>query len=122
MAKILIMEDEELVLQSLIESLEEAGHQVMGAKDGIEGGQMAAAQDFDLTIVDIFMPDQDGIATIMKLKKTRPDLKVIAISGGGALVKDYDYLEYAKALGAVHCFYKPIDPDELLSCIQSVTT
>ncbi|OGG96673.1 MAG: hypothetical protein A2508_09210 [Candidatus Lambdaproteobacteria bacterium RIFOXYD12_FULL_49_8] len=121
MANLLIMEDEVLVCRALKDSLESAGHQVTLALDGSDGSRLAASGQFDLAIIDIFMPIQDGIATIMELKKSQPSLKVIAISGGGALVNEYDYLEYAEAMGAIQCFYKPIDTEELLSCIKANT-
>ncbi|MDT8446627.1 MAG: response regulator [bacterium] len=120
MARILIMEDEVLVAQALQDTLESAGHQVWIATNGEEGSQLASANQVDLAVVDIFMPRQDGIAAIMELKKASPDTKVIAISGGGAVVRDFDYLEYARALGAVECFHKPIDPQELLDTIEAV--
>lgn len=120
MAKILIMEDEEMVLMALKETLEAAGHEVVTSETGLEGGRIAQKEGCQLAVVDIFMPQQDGIAVIMELKKLSPSTKVIAISGGGAVVRDFDYLEYARALGAVECFHKPVDPQELLDTIAAV--
>lgn len=120
MAHILIMEDEPLVRQALQDTFEAAGHQVQVAEDGEEGGLLAQTNQCQVAVIDIFMPRQDGIAAIMELKKSSPETKVIAISGGGAVVRDFDYLEYARALGAVECFHKPIDPQELLDTIEAV--
>jgi len=120
MKSILVMEDEALVRQGLVELLETAGFNAQAVADGNQGLEIAAKTSFDLAIVDIFMPLKDGIATIMELKKLSPLLKVIAISGGGNIVRDFDYLEYAQALGAVKCFQKPVNPDELLETIAAV--
>jgi len=120
MKSILIMEDEALVREGLHAILESAGYAVVSVADGNEGIEIAGDKTFDLAIIDIFMPQKDGIATIMELKKLSPQLSVIAISGGGNVIRDFDYLEYAQALGAVKCFQKPVDPDELLDTIASI--
>jgi len=120
MTTILIMEDEVLVREGLVETLQAAGYEAFGATNGAQGLELARETTIDLAIIDIFMPQKDGIASIMELKKTSPAVKVIAISGGGAVVRDFDYLEYARALGAIECLQKPIDPQDLLDIIAAI--
>jgi len=120
MPTILIMEDEVLVREGLLETLESAGYSTYAAADGAQGIALAQEHPFDLAIIDIFMPQKDGIAAIMEFKKLQSKVKIIAISGGGAVVRDFDYLEYAQALGAAKCFQKPIDPQELLDVVSAL--
>ncbi len=63
--------------------------------------------DFDLVITDIIMPDKEGIELIMELKRHTPDVKIMAISGGGR-TGTVEFLKMAKKLGAVASLKKPI--------------
>lgn len=63
------------------------------------------------------MPDKDGIEVIMTLRHESPQLKVIAISGGGAL-KDVDVLESAEALGAYATLKKPFELDDIIETVN----
>jgi len=73
----------------------------------------------DLVVTDIFMPEMDGIATIMEFRKRYPDVKIISISGGGRQVTG-DYLSRAKLLGADRTFSKPFDREELITAIKDL--
>jgi DNA-binding NarL/FixJ family response regulator len=77
------------------------------------------ANPTDLIITDLIMPEKEGIETIMELKKDFPDVKIIAISGGGRS-KPESYLNLAKQLGAKRVFPKPIDREELLNAIREL--
>jgi response regulator RpfG family c-di-GMP phosphodiesterase len=63
---------------------------------------------------DIIMPEQEGIETIVKIRSERPDVKIIAISGG-ARTHNLDYLGMAEAFGADDVISKPFEAEELLS-------
>lgn len=119
MNRILIVDDESLLAETLQSFLKSEGFQADVANNGETALRMVKEEDYDLMIVDIFMPEKDGIATIMDLKKINDRCKVIAMSGGGNVIKNFDYLEYAQALGAIRCFQKPIDPSELLACVKA---
>jgi CheY-like chemotaxis protein len=84
MAKILVIDDDFIVRMTIVRLLEEAGHYVPAAKDGPRGMAMFRAGRPDLVITDMIMPEQEGIQTITQMRKTRPDAKIIAISGGAA--------------------------------------
>ena len=114
---ILLVEDEFLVAQALQELLKDEGYHVDIAENGVEALQLYDQKAYDLLVVDLFMPEKDGIATMMDLQRKQNDVKLIAISGGGTLLKNYDYLEYASALGALACFKKPIEPSPFLDAI-----
>ena len=117
--RILIVDDEELIANALQEFFTQAGFEVETAANGDAALRKFMENPFDLLIVDILMPEKDGIATIMDLQKQEKAPKIIAISGGGNVIKNFDYLEYAQALGAVKCFQKPLDPNEILDSVRT---
>ena len=92
--------------------LRELGHTVVEAANGAQALEHLAARQFDAIIVDILLPDTDGVEVIIAVKKRWPNLHVIAISGGGALNVDY-CLQLASALGANKCLKKPIATETL---------
>ena len=73
----------------------------------------------DLIITDLIMPNKDGIGMIIDLKKEFPDVKIIAMSGGG-LNKPDGYLKGAKKLGASCTLTKPIDREEMLRAVRDI--
>ena len=93
------------------------GYRVLEAGDGSEALELARTELPDLVITDIIMPGMEGIETIRTLRRTHPELKVIAMSGGGRM-KPESYLEVAKAFGAVRVFSKPFDNEELFAAIE----
>lgn len=119
MALILIIEDDDQFRSMLKQMLGRAGHEVMDAPDGKEGLRMYRERPADLIITDIIMPEKEGLETIHALRKDYPDIKVIAISGGGAMGTEL-YLDMAKGLGASRAFSKPIDRGKLLSAINDL--
>jgi len=117
MSRILVIDDEELVRYSLKRVLEGAGFDVAEAGDGDQGLKAVEAQSFDLVITDIIMPNKEGIETVIDLKRLRPDLKVVAMSGGGR-TRNLDYLNVAREFGADEVLAKPFSEDELLAVVR----
>jgi two-component system, chemotaxis family, chemotaxis protein CheY len=115
MARILVIEDERDVGFMLKRVLELAGHQVLSAADGAEGMKLFREAPAELVITDLYMPNQEGLETIMQLRREFPDLKVIAISGNEAAGA---MLTVARALGAVAALQKPFSSDELLAAVE----
>jgi DNA-binding NtrC family response regulator len=114
MAKILVIDDEPSVTASLEQALRTAGHRVMQAANGLEGTKQQAAEPADLVITDMFMPDQDGVQTLMQFRKLFPGVPIIAMSGN----PKGDMLTVAQKLGAVAVLEKPFSRDELLSAVE----
>src|SRR3978361_1115260 len=112
MAHILIIEDDALLRRVLRLTLERLGYDVTEACDGKEGLTAQKNALCDLIIVDIIMPEIDGIQTIIELKRESPSLKIIAMSGGG-MGKADDYLAMASKLGANRTITKPFFPEQL---------
>ena len=73
----------------------------------------------DLVVTDIVMPEKEGIETIMELRALDPDVRIIAISGGGRINPE-DYLSWAQKFGVQHTFTKPVDRDSLLAAVDSL--
>ena len=119
MKRILVIDDDIQVRQVLREILERAGYDVVDAPDGKEGIRLYRDNPTDLIITDIIMPEKEGIETILELKRDFPDVKIIAISGGGHCNPE-GYLEAATKFGVAHTFTKPLDRKELLEAIQGL--
>ncbi len=98
--------------------LEAEGYEVIDASDGHEGIQRYREAPTDVIITDLIMPEKEGLATIMELRRDFPDAKIIAISGGGKGM--LDFLPVATKLGAQRVLSKPFERDELLGAIQEV--
>jgi CheY-like chemotaxis protein len=117
---VLVIDDHEDVRISLRRTLEGAGHSVLDAADGELGLALLDSTKVDVVITDLFMPGQDGIVTLRRIRKDHPTVKVIAISGG-AFRGQLDLLKDAVLLGAAAALRKPIAPGELLEAIRTTT-
>ena len=119
--RILIIDDEVQIREMLGQMLSREGYDVINAPDGKVGMKICREQHVDLIITDIIMPEKDGIEMILELRHVFPDLKVIAISGGGRLGPD-GYLEMAQKLGAHRTFFKPFNRKEILEAVKELLT
>lgn len=119
MAKILIIDDDDQFREMLHEMVEREGYTVFSAPDGVEGMKIVNQKNPDLIITDIIMPEKEGLETILELKKMVPEVKIIAISGGGRS-QPGDYLRTAKYFGADKTMAKPFTKSELLNSIVEV--
>jgi DNA-binding NtrC family response regulator len=116
MATILIIDDEESIRMIFQVALERAGYRVLTAEHGKAGLRLLEHQAVDLIVVDILMPEMDGLELIPLIRKTRPATKMIAISGRSGL---RDYLGTAKKLGAHDTLKKPFSTQELLDAVSA---
>jgi len=111
-----IIEDDELVRSHLADLLREGGHEVHEADSAETGIELIRAHKADVAVVDILMPDRDGLEAIGQLRRTRPDLRIVAISGGGR-VGPQIYLDLAKQIGADASLVKPIAQADLEAAV-----
>jgi len=116
---ILIIDDDPQVLAMLRQRLMRNGYEVIEAADGKEGVKIYRENPTDLIITDLIMPEKEGIEIIIELRRDFPDIKIIAMSGGGRVSPD-QYLPMAKGLGARYTFAKPIEMEELLQAINEL--
>lgn len=119
MPGILLVEDEKDLREMLKASLIRRKYTVIEAENGKDAISHFKPLITDLLITDLIMPDEDGLKVIIKLKKLKPTLKIIAISGGGK-VGPGSYLNLAKALGADAIFSKPFSVHDLISKIEEL--
>ena len=118
MARIVIIEDEPNFRKVLAAKLTSMGHSVSEAANGKTGEKMVIEESPDLILLDVWMPEQDGIATIVNLRKKTPGLKVIVMSGAprGAGLRLF---EIANTLGAVATLEKPFSTDSLVAAVDA---
>jgi DNA-binding response OmpR family regulator len=119
MARILIIDDEEQIRTMLKRVLEREGHETMAASNGRLGMRIHLKDPADLVITDIIMPEQEGIETIIKLRRESPRTKIIAISGGGDVGAE-GYLAMAGKLGAQVTLQKPFGLEEILMAVRNL--
>ncbi len=116
MARILIIDDEELVRLTIRQMLEDDGHTIAEAENGNEGISKLADFEADLIITDLLMPDKEGLEMITEIRSSHPELKIIAMSGG-ARFNGLHYLDSAKKLGAHEILPKPFSSQVLRGVI-----
>jgi len=119
MAEILIVEDDSSARAVLRETLELAGYVVREAGDGDEALRELADSVADLAIIDLFMPRKEGLETIREARGKFPDLKIIAISGGGNRGQ-LEYLPIAERFGANRVLAKPFEQAALLGTVEEL--
>jgi len=120
MANILLVDDDDNFRSMLRITLQRLGHQISEASNGLVALKLFQLHLYDVVILDLIMPEKEGIETIRDLRKQRPDVKIIAMSGGGRL-KAMDILSVAKAVGADQVLAKPFSNDNLLDALNAVT-
>ena len=116
---ILVIDDDENIRLLLRAILEPEGYQVVEAPDGDKGVKAYQKNPTDLVITDLIMPGKEGIETIRDLRREFPNVKIIAVSGGGRIGPD-SYLKMAKGVGALCTLSKPIDRSGLLNAVKEV--
>jgi two-component system, chemotaxis family, chemotaxis protein CheY len=115
--KVLVIDDDPMVRRTIERTLLFGSHQVLTASDGARGLALFRLAKPDVIVTDLIMPEQEGLGTIMMMRRERPGARVIAVSGGGR-VGNVDLLEAAKAVGAADVVPKPFDPEALLERIN----
>jgi CheY-like chemotaxis protein len=116
---VLVIDDDADVRHSLELLLETYGFQVALARNGAQGLAAFRRIEPDLVLTDIVMPVQDGIETILTMRRERPDARIVAMSGRGA-VGDADYVDIATRLGADAAIPKPLESSKLIAALQGL--
>jgi CheY-like chemotaxis protein len=119
MARVLLVDDDDLIRPLCVEILGMAGHEVVEAADGDSALRAAGQGRFDVLVTDIIMPGKDGLETIMAIRRKQPGIRILAVSGGGRLAAD-SYLTVAKPLGADATLTKPFEPRQLIEAVRKL--
>ena len=113
-ARILIADDEEIVIRSCLRILDGDDYQVEAVQDGREALRKIEENPYDVMILDIMMPNMDGLEVLRRVKETHPNMDVIMITG----LSQIDTAVQAMKLGAFDYISKPFEPDELKLVVQ----
>jgi len=116
---ILVVDDDKGFREGVVDLLSDYGYKVSEAKDPIYAIDQFDIGSFDLVITDILMPEQDGIFLIDHIKNVNPDLKIIAMSGGGRIGAD-SCLTFAERLEVSRTLKKPFMEEDLLEMLKSL--
>ncbi len=119
MATILLVDDDNAFRMAARTALVRAGHDVRDALNGSEALRYLARFPTDLVVLDVIMPEKDGIETLIELRRLNPRIQAMVVSGGGSLHSDV-YLKIAMRLGADRVLAKPCDHLELIQAVQSL--
>jgi CheY-like chemotaxis protein len=123
MARILVVDDNDLVLQTVRGMLERAGHQVAVAVDGRDGLRQLRSGSFDLVVTDILMPELEGFEMMRALRQASSAIPIIVMTGGpsgrgpAGPSAGPDYLRMARTLGATRTIEKPFTGTQLLGLV-----
>ena len=120
MPSVLIIDDNESLREVLEAVLSEFGYACITAADGQEGWRQYQAHDVDIVITDIYMPEKDGLETILQMRREKPDLPIIAMTGSDASRLSFDPLLVADKFGANVCMQKPFRNEELIKQIEAL--
>jgi len=116
MKKILVIDDEPIVRISCERSLANMGYEIKSASSGKEGIELLEKEPFNLVLLDLKMPDMDGIEVLKKIREKWQETKVIMITGYSTVETAVKTLK----LGAFSYIEKPFTPDTLLEAVKEV--
>jgi CheY-like chemotaxis protein len=117
--RILVIDDDPTIQYVAGRVLAEADYSVAAASDGNEGLSLYQQQASDVVVVDLIMAGMEGIETIRRLRKLDPDVRILAISGGGRSGTP-DFLRFAAQFGALDTLAKPFLPAELVGKVDAL--
>jgi CheY-like chemotaxis protein len=121
MARLLVIDDQEAVLATVRTILESRDHSVVTTTRAGDGIALLTLEAFDLLIVDIFMPEMDGIETIRIVRHNRPLLPIIVMSGSvvSPAGPAPDFLAMTTRLGAIRILRKPFKRADLMEAVDA---
>ncbi|MBR9980053.1 MAG: response regulator [Desulfatitalea sp.] len=111
---VMVVDDEEKVRKYLSRLLEKRGFEVATAENGAEALGLLAGRDFDVILLDILMPGQDGITVLKEVKKRKPLTEVIILTGNASVTTGVEGMQF----GASDYLLKPVDLDSLMVCMR----
>jgi CheY-like chemotaxis protein len=119
MAVILVIDDDEKMRRLIVRTLDGDQHRIVEASNGAEALKLLGELKPDAVITDILMPQKEGIETIREIRERAPEIKIIAMSGGGSS-HNLMFLDVARAFGADAALAKPFRPVELRETVEQV--
>jgi len=114
MARILVVEDDAEIRILWAEALTQIGHEVDVAGDGVQAIKQISSQRYNIILFDLFLPRLSGLDAIKLIRRTEPDLAILAVTGG----VESDLTRQVRAAGVADVLYKPIELRKLLQAIS----
>jgi len=114
---ICVVDDDTAVRTMMCRQLDAAGFATIQAATGLEAIEVLRRSEPAVAIIDIIMPDQEGLSTITQIRREWPHIRILAVSGGGRGAAD-DYLNYASELGADDALAKPFREADFLERVR----
>ena len=118
--RLLVIDDDNLVRAALTDMLQTAGFEVVTASNGRLGLELMNSTPVDAIITDILMPEQEGLETIREARQRFPDIRILAISGGGAGGGETQLLRFAESFGADQTLPKPFTGSQLVAAVRAL--
>jgi two-component system, chemotaxis family, chemotaxis protein CheY len=119
MLSVLIVDDQVQIRRLIRDTLEGAGYHVEAARDGKEGLARYHEQSADLVLMDVLIPDQDGLEAITALRRKFPDARIIAMTRGTDGVDVPNFLDVATLLGARRTLQKLFERQAFLDAVAA---
>jgi DNA-binding response OmpR family regulator len=117
--RVLVVDDNRDMLESMRLLLAHAGHEAETSDSAGRALEIQSERPADVLITDIFMPGTDGLETIVEFRARWPELRIVAMSGGGTVARR-DYLDGAREAGADAMLRKPFEPQRLIDTLESL--
>jgi len=115
---ILLIEDDEPIRHLLVNALRQGGYSISEAANGRAAMRLNSTHTFRLVITDLFMPEMDGLEVIMDHNRLRPDVPLLAMTGGYHYSAPEETLKMARALGSHATIRKPFELVDFLKTVQ----
>lgn len=113
----MVVDSDESTRRLAADALEAVGYKVLQAANGKEAHRLVLAGKTHLVVTELVMPESDGLELIRQLRKSEPDIKLVAMSGSS---RADTYLAVARVLGADAAIHKPLQMQQFLHTIQQV--
>jgi DNA-binding response OmpR family regulator len=114
---LLVVDDDEAIRRGIAKTLNDAGYSVIAAGNGSEALRLCQETEPELVITDVAMPVRDGIDTLMELRRSGAEVKILAMTGGRQ-PGSVDVAETLRRLGADDVLLKPFEPEVLLAKVD----
>lgn len=120
MARILLVDDDDLVLKGAQRVLQRAGHEVWESNSPKTALHMLEHVSVDVVITDVYMPGMNGVEFVRRMGGRESGKRIIAMTGGGVINTASELLAMARAAGAERTIAKPFGPGELTTAVDDV--
>ena len=119
--RIMVVDDEPDVLDLITAYLSDSGHEIEATTNSVEAMERLKLGGYDALVTDVLIPDFDGIELIRAVRRSNPNIWIVAISGGGEHLRATTALSLIRVFGADKILYKPFEQDELIAALRRPT-